>query len=610
MRRLLLIGCIVLLAPPLLRAADEEELRYEATYVDGTREAVKKPPLWIARENEPELNGKPILTGAKPLRRLHMLGTAALARVAERVELIAGDRLTGRVVDYLPEVTEGVNRPACLVIEPILAADEPLPDEPERIRVPLERIRRVVWEESTYRPYRPGAFFYRDGRRTTFRSLRWESGKLKLLLEQGIEEVAWEDAAEVHLPERDPWDEYVDQLAILMPQADGRIVRFETPGRTRITVSPKQIKASGNVSDADSQKFDVHPAWSLDPIAIPQRLSASQTFFAPHELPLSRFEPSAYVHRSILAGGWNQWRADANVQGGVLAAAEREFGWGFGVHAYAALQFDLPATARYFRTTAALDRSAGNGGTVRGRVFFGSTQTADNPGGKPLVETPVLIGSTQTFDSNRLELKTQPGRPNRLVLVCDSVPNESAASADPLDLRDVFDWLEPIVELDPALLKTEIAKHAASLFVRRHRWVVQGPYNEAWRWEVVGPSGRKRQVVEALKSPLVLTRTMSIPADCVAIRIHAAAVDGTAGSTRLLLQSAGKKLDEEPLPTGGDPLNPPKERYFVDKEFRGREVKLEMVLTPSKPGLRLDFYGVDFDLEGSADNKDGSRRGK
>lgn len=605
----LFLGLAIFAAAPL-RAADEEELRYEATYVDGTREAVKKPPLWIARENDPELNGKPILGGAKPLRRLHALGTAGQARVAERVELIAGDRLTGRVVDYLPEIFDGVSRPACLVIEPILAADEPLPDEPERIRVPLERIRRVVWEESTYRPYRPGAFFYRDGRRTTFRSLRWESGKLKLLLEQGVEEVAWEDAAEVHLPERDPWDEYVDQLAVLLPQGEGRIVRFETPGRARITVSPKQVKASGNVADAESQKFDVHPAWSLDPIAIPQRLSAAQSFFAPHELPLSRFEPAAYVHRSILAGGWNQWRADVNVQGGVLAAAEREFGWGFGVHASAALQFDLPHTARYFRTTAALDRSAGNGGTVRGRVYFGPTQTADNPGGKPLVETPLLMGSAQTFDSGRVELRTQPGRPNRLVLACDSVPTESAASADPLDLRDVFDWLEPIVELDPALLKTEVIKHAASLFVRRHHWVIQGPYNEAWRWDVVGPSGRKRQVVEVLKSPLVLTRTVSIPADCTAIRIYASAVDAAAGSTKILLQTGGKKLDEEPLATGGDPLNPPKERYWVDKEFRGRELRLEMVVTPSKPGLRLDFFGVDFDVEETAEDKARSRRDK
>lgn len=610
MRRFLFtLGLLILSASPT-RAADEEELRYEATYIDGTREAVKKPPLWIARENNPQLNDKPILDGPRPLRRLHALGTAGQTRVAERIELIGGDRLTGRVVDYLPEIIDGVSRPASLVIEPILAADEPLPDEPERIRVPLDRIRRIVWDEPTYRPYRPGAFFYRDGRRTTFRSLRWEGDKLKLLLEQGVEEVAWEDAAEVHLPERDPWAEYVDQLAVLLPQGEGRIVRFETPGRTRITVSPKQVRASGNVSDAESQKFDVHPAWSLDPIAIPQRLLASQTFFAPHELPLSRFEPSAYVHRSILAGGWNQWRADVNVQGGVLAAAEHEFGWGFGVHAYAALQFDLPPTVRYFRTSAALDRSAGNGGTVRGRIYFGPTQTAENPAGKPLAETPVLIGSTQVFDGGRLELKPQPGRPNRLVLVCDSVPTEATASADPLDLRDVFDWLEPIVELDPTLLKTEIAKHAASLFVRQHHWVVQGPYNEAWRWDVFGPNGRKRLVVEALKSPLVLTRTVTIPADCVAIRIHAGSVDGAAGSTRLLLQTGGKKMDEEPLPTGSDPLNPPKERYWVDKEFRGREVRLEMVVTPSKPGLRLDFYGMDFDLEGKEETPPKSRRGR
>ncbi len=163
-------------------------------------------------------------------------------------------------------------------------------------------------EESTYRPYRPGAFFYRDGRRTTFRSLRWESGKLKLLLEQGVEEVAWEDAAEVHLPERDPWDEYVDQLAVLF--AAGR--RADRAVRDAGPRADHRLAEAGEgerqTSPTPSRKVRRPSGWSLDPIAIPQRLSAAQSFFDPHELPLSRFEPAAYVHRSILAGGWNQWR--------------------------------------------------------------------------------------------------------------------------------------------------------------------------------------------------------------------------------------------------------------------------------------------------------------
>lgn len=575
-------------------AADEDEVRYEATWTDGTREPVKKPPLWIAREADPQLNDKPILTGSKLLRRWYALGTAGQARVAERVELSGGDRLSGRIVDYLPAVTDGVTRPACLVVEPILAADEPLPDEPARVRVPLDRIRRVVWDEATYRPYRPGAFFYRDGRRTTFRSIRWSSGSLRLLLDQGVEEVAWEDAAEVHLPERDPWEEYVDQLATLMPDGEGRLVRLETPGRTRVTVSPRRLRASGNVADPESQKFDVHPAWSLDPIAIPQRLLASETFFAPHEVPLSKFEPSAFVHRASLSGGWNQWRSDLNVQGGILSAGEREFGWGFGVHAFAALQFDLPPTARYFRTFAALDRAAGNGGTAAGRIYFGPTQAADNLVGKPLAESSPLIGSTQVYDSGRLELKPVLGRTNRLVLVVDPLPNESASQADPLDLRDVFDWLEPLVELDAAQLKPAIAKQAASLFVRQHRWIVQGSYADVWRWSTFGPNGRKRQVVEALKPPLVLSRTLSIPAECEELRVYCGAVDNQAGNTRVTLLSAGKPITDDGVPIVSDPTKPPYLRLRIPPEYRGRELKCELSFKSDKPGLRLDFYGIEL----------------
>ncbi len=151
-------------------------------------------------------------------------------------------------------------------------------------------------------------------------------------------------------------------------------------------------------------------------------------------------------------------------------------------------------------------------------------------------------------------------------------------------------------------------KHAASLFVRRHHWVIQ--VRTTKRGDGCGrPSGRKRQVVEVLKSPLVLTRTFSIPADCTAIRIYASAVDAAAGSTKILLQTGGKKLDEEPLATGGDPLNPPKERYWVDKEFRGRELRLEMVVTPSKPGLRWTSLGR-LRFEETAEDKARSRRDK
>lgn len=576
-----------------VRADDDPQ--YELVRVDGSRETIDVPPQWIAREREPQIGDQPLLSEDRPVRSLHRLGASSSGRVGAGIELIGGDRLTGRVVEYLPEATSGPNRPAAMVVEPLLAVDEPLADEPIRIRVPIERVRRVVWDDPlpTPRPYRPGTFFYRDGRRTTFRSLRWEPGVVKLLLDQGVEEVKWDDAAEVHLVERDPWEEYADQLAVLSPDATAKLLRTETPGGTRVTTSLERLRVSGDVAKPESQQFELFPAWSLDPIRVPQRLIASQSFFAPPEVPLSNFEPTGYVHRSYLASGWNQWRADRNVQGNPLAADGREFRWGFGVHAYAALEFTLPPTARTFRTSAALDRAAGDGGCVRGRVYFGPSATAANPAGKPLGESPVLVGSSQRHDFGRLELRPAAGRVNRLILVADALPNDATTpGADPLDLRDVFDWLEPLVELDAAALKTSVAKHAASLFVRRHRWVAQGTYGDVWRWENASVGGQSRLVVAPLKSPLVVSRTLLVPHDADELHVYAATVDESAGPTTVKLVVSGQTADEAEVPTAAEAKTMPL-RLTIPENRRGRELKYELHFTAEKPGLRVDFQGVE-----------------
>jgi len=585
---------VVFLAFGALRAEDDDALQYEAVWVDGTREIVAAPPLWIARERKPTLGERAIVDGAKPLRRVHRLGAAAQPRVVERVELIGGDRLTGRVVEYLPEASTGPSRPASLVIEPRAAVDEPLADEPVRIRVPIERVRRVVWHETSYRPFRPDTFYYRDGRRTSFRSIRWSLEGLKLLVEQGIEEVAWDDAAEVHLGERDPWEEYADQLAILTPDATSRLVRFETPGGLRVTTSIERLRASGDVAKPETQRFELFPAWSLDPIVIPQRLTSSQTFFAPHESPLSNYEPSGYVHRAHLASGWNQWRSDLNVQGNPLATADHDFGWGLGVHAFAAIEFTLPTWVKSFRTSAALDRAAGDGGCVRAKIYFSPSATAASLAGKPIYESPVIIGSEQVHDSGRLELRPLQGRPNRLVLVADSLAEATPAGADPLDLRDVFDWLEPLIELDAAALKVAVVKHAASLFVRQHRWVVQGTYGDAWRWENVAVGGQPRSIVVAVKSPLVISRTITLPADAEQMLVYASAVDDTAGPVKLKFVIAGQPLEEIDVPKAENAKTPTPRKLSIPENRRGREVKCEMQFTSAKPGLRLDFHGVEI----------------
>lgn len=575
------------------RAVDEPP--YSAVWSDGSRTTSPTPLEWIAKETNPTLPGKSPLTGPNQLRRLRNITLPRPTYLGSRVELRGGDRLTGRVVEFVPAADDGMDRPACLLVEPLTAPDRPIPDVPIRVRVPVERLRRVVWEERTPRTLRPNTLFYRDGRQTSFRSLRWAPGGVRILVEKGTEEIGWDDVAEVHLSEGDAWEEYADRLAILSPDASARLVRFETTAGARLTVSTERMRVTGDVSKPESQLFVVQPAWSLDPLTIPQAIVAAEAFFQPFEVPLSDLEPSAYLHRAALAGGWKQWRADANVQGEPLIVDEKDYGWGFGVHAHSEMQFDLPVSARAFRTLMALDRAAGDGGCVKARLFFGSNVGAGNLPGRPLYESPAIVGSVKPLDSGRLEIRPAGGKPNRLVLVCDALPYDKPAGSDPLDVRDVFDWLEPLVELDAAALKTKVDEHAASSFAAEHDVKILGNYGQTWRLANHGFGTEWRSVAAVLQKPLLITRGLQVPADAEALVLWIGTAGDKGGPTKLKVTCDGTALPENHLiAPAGDARNPPMLRFALPPALRGREIRCELAIQPAGDGCKIDLRGATF----------------
>src|SRR5262249_37422241 len=156
---------------------------------------------------------------------------------------------------------------------------------------------------------------------------------------------------------------------------------------------------------------------------------------APHEVPLSAIEPMRVVQRSNLAGGWD-WQLDRNVHSGPLRCGEHPFGWGFGVHSYSELAFEMPEMARSFRTHYGLDRVVGPGGCVRALVFAGP------PSGRPLFKSEAVIGSARSHDSGNLNIAGAA----ELTLVVDPAQVDRPPGADPFEIRDTFDWLQPTIE--------------------------------------------------------------------------------------------------------------------------------------------------------------------
>ena len=183
---------------------------------------------------------------------------------------------------------------------------------------------------------------------------------------------------------------------------------------------------------------------------------------------------------------------DRNVRGEFLQTGTRGFAWGLGTQASCAITFPLPAAARGFRSFVGLDQLAGDGGCAVARVFAGTTD------GKPLYESKPLIGSSDIADTGRIDLAGLSGGEKKLTLVSDAAHRGRPAGADPLDIRDFVDWLEPVLELDPAKLKSEIASRAFAAVPAWEGWSVRGGSGGpefSSRWDDSDPRNR-RHVVE------------------------------------------------------------------------------------------------------------------
>jgi S1-C subfamily serine protease len=269
-----------------------------------------------------------------------------------------------------------------------------------------------------------------------------------------------ERPAEVHLPKADFWPAYFDELAGSCASATSRLMQLETSSGLVATTSLDRLapRFEGNPLESERWVHGIQPGWSLDILWIRCREIAVRRVFAANQVPLSRVLPARVLAQSLLAGSGRPPQVNRSVQGGPLQSAQLDFGWGYGVQARSELAFELPAGVQSFRGGVAIDRSSGTGGCVRARLFANATGT------QPLWESPFLIGSQATMDCGTIALKVAPEGPTRLVLQIDPAHDGRPAGADPLDIRDAANWLDPLLELDPAYVQGELDRRLAERF--------------------------------------------------------------------------------------------------------------------------------------------------
>ncbi len=382
-------------------------------------------------------------------------------------------------------------------------------------------------------------------------------------------------------------------IASARMKLDAERTRFESsirgPGYylDQIEAMQKLLDAlPGRDGNAQTWYHMVQPAWSLEPLWVPFKTISMRLSFAPEMVPLSLVSPTKTVSPVML-----QWRVDRNIDGGLLRSGTRTAGWGFGVHAYSELSFPLPPEAVSFRSSLGLDRLVDNGGCARARVFIGSTET------KPVYESSLLIGSGKTADTGAIPIRYSEDGRRDIVLQVDPAYRNHPPQADPLNIRDKFDWIEPQIVLRADRLREKVGRYAAGDAAAWSGWTVnfdkQGVYEwGSWfDWAARYERGLFQPTISAKGKPLKLSREITIPKSDKWLVVDVGDPSGGAvKASAVTLRVDGQQITAEKTPIRqywrrrASPL-----AYSIEK-YRGKKVKLE--LTQPADGKRLYWRSI------------------
>ncbi len=575
--------------------------RFSALWSDGSRTSGPEIQDWFATDSRPRLNDRTLFDSRNPVRWIRDTTLKPEPPPTAFIEFVGGDLLPGKVVGYAAGSSIAYESlPPHVLVEPGLKIDLPGMRPRENLRVLPDMIRRVAWKTGEERRYQPGTAFLADGRRLSYRSLRWGPTGLRLLTENGPQTIALADLAEIHLPSRDPWELYAGQLAVLDPAGKSRLLRIETPDGLRATTSLERLRprAAGDAGNPDTWQFIFQPAWTLDAMFIEHRRIALRRLLIANQAPLDWLEPVASRHRGALSSAWENFQTDANVQGGALVSNGQPFGWGFGVHAHHELEFELPDIARAFRTGLGLDQLAGSEGCARGLVYLASGRQPNTSLAQvqPVYRSDLLIGSRQVLDTGRLALEPATNAGRRLVLVADEAANDRPAGADPLDIGDIFDWLEPELELDPEGLHYPVSRAAVEQLPALEGWEFDGPYDSAWRLvNLFDPAEREQPRfmlgLLPIDGALSLTRRFTVTPGHETLVLLLGQLQVAASPSQMRVTLDGRRLAELPVPTWADGKEGPPIAIKLNG-YAGRDVEVEIELVPKDARSSVCWVGT------------------
>ena len=570
-------------------AAAQPPRRYLAVFANGQRVEGEKLTGWHVHPGPVRLDNTALLDANRPLRWLRDRSLRAYDAGSDawgHIEFVGGDRLVGRVVGLAsPTARHRTGQRVRLRVACPESPDVPLHLRREGLHVFAGDIRRVVVGRQPDRLFQPGTAFLSGSRQVRFLGARWCAGGVRLLLDGGVQFVPLADVAELHLPAANAWRAYYRQLAVLCPDASSPLIQLATTDGLIVTGSAACLHAMAVGKPDESHRWYhfIQPTWSDEAICVPFKRIRTRWHFAPHEVPLTRLDPVRSVQRSIVGWRW-RWRRNGNVAGGALVVGGPQAGWGIGVHAHNELTFELPSSARSFRARVGIDRTAGNGGCARALVHLNTT------GSRPLYRSKPLVGSASSVDTGTLNLGVGRDDSRRLILVADAAHADRPAGADPLDIRDSLDWVDPLVVLDRGQLQAEVRRHVDAAIPAWRGWSAAAAGAAApparMEWTTTDPKNpRFVPLVATGGRELVLTAPGGILPQHRWLKLDVVQIAPPAPVGRLGVRVSGRSVAHMPVHRPG--VDRP---YLVPlTAYHGKKVKLEVVYTPGSKDERVDW---------------------
>jgi len=365
------------------------------------------------------------------------------------IDLYGGDRIAGDITRYKPAASG--NGPGGLWVEAITRNAKA---GRGGVLVSLPWVKRVVWKP-TVQKFSPNTVYTRDGKQFSFQTIKWQEYGIRFLTtgeNGGVQFIPFRNIAELHLAERDSWDVYLDILALFDVKPETRLLQIELEDGSRLTTSETTFTGFLATRGYSSDRW-VHTlrvVWCRDKIVFQNRGSQVTEVFTPSQVPLARVSTHALVVSS-----WG-WRRNKELTGNLLGHDGSLGVFGIATHAKCVLAFDIPAYATSFHSEIAMAPQAGTGGCVKASV-----QLQKNHRVTVLYESPQITGNSSPVHTGNLDISGQA--PCQLILTTDPANNALSGNADPINIRDFLNWLEPTLVLDKKKLFEEIAKRRRTL---------------------------------------------------------------------------------------------------------------------------------------------------